>query len=183
MSEKKTSKNIWLHIMGLLILVELAVAVKACVFGWVIDEILDMAVLIGIALYGFWLYKKPHGNMLKYVIILNALSIVLTSVLSIYEWGDLLVEVIFPILAACMMFYVAGRLNRIEQNRYLFILIAVCVIVGRFSELVSISADPDPASKLLRYLEAPRQLITILTLCCAYFTRYQEHKEAGLADK
>ena len=178
--EKKTSKNILLIIMGVLFLVEIVNLVYDSItrelFAY---NLLSLLEIIGVALYVFWLYKMPHGNMLKYAMLLSALSIVVHSVLAIYQHGDMPVEAFPPILAACLLFYVAGRLNRIDQNKYLLPIVALVLLVSCIIEWTQFSTDANILSKCIK---APRHFISVLILMIAYFVRYKEHKEAGLVD-
>ncbi len=181
MSNKKTSKNIVLTIMGVLILAEIGIAVYACICNAApVYQLVNIVALVGVALYSFWLYKKPHGNMLKYAMLLSAFSIVFSKVLAMHLWGDTIIEGLLPITTACLLCYVAGRLNRINQSKFLLPIILAVLLVCCIIDWVSISVEPEYAT--IRYLQAPHQFITVLTLCCAYFTRYKEHKEAGLQD-
>ena len=119
--------------------------------------------------------------MLKYAMLLCALSIVVHSVWAIYQHGDTAIEAFPPVLAACLLFYVSGRLDRIEQNKYLFIIIALILLVSCIIEWTQFSGSGiEVVSKCLK---APRHLISVLILIIAYFIRYKEHKEAGLVDK
>jgi len=178
--EKKTSKNILLTIMGVLILAEIVIHVYCCVSGRnVVYSIVSLFALVGVALYGFVLYKKPHGNVLKYSMLLCALAIVIDAIESVYAWSDPFVEVFLPVFAACLMFYVAGRLNRIGQNRYLLFVVAIMLFMHCVINWVSFADMQIPK---IVYFAVPGQFITVLTLIIAYFVRFKEHKEAGIID-
>ncbi len=174
MSEKKTSKNIWLHIMGVLIL--LVTISRLCTIGEnTLQGILMIASLVLTALYGFFLYKKPHGNMLKFAMLLFSFTGILSNCIYLayapvaYDYAI--------ILGYTVLFYVAGRLNRIEQNRFILPVLLVMLIIK--SVILVNAFHPET---FVGFLSNFCQPITLLTLCCAYFTRYQEHKEAGLQD-
>jgi len=180
--EKKTSKNILLVIMGVLILAEIAITgYEAVTSRSSLYFFINLAALVGVALYGFWFYKKPHGNMLKYAMLLSALSIVVSTIWSVFQWDEPFIEIFLPIFASCLMFYVAGRLNRIDQNKYLLPIIAAILFSTCVIDWISFCVATRTI-KLIRYLAVPNQFITLLTLMIAYFVRYKEHKEAGLAD-
>jgi len=118
--------------------------------------------------------------MLKYAMILSALSIVVAEVESIYEWPDPFIEIFLPIFSACLLFYVAGRLNRIEQNKYLLAIVVIILLIGCIIDWISFSASPVAT---IVYFKIPCHFIVVLTLTIAYFVRYKEHKEAGISDK
>jgi len=176
--EKKQSKKIWLFIMGALILVELIVTIMTASKAKFILDISKLIPLVFVTLYGFWLYKKPHGNMLKYAILILAASEILNAVQCIrMGWDNMYLHTVRVFVAAILV-YVAGRLNRIEQNKYLLPfaaivnLVSVCAIVSKLHTSLT----------LLYKLTWFSGVLTIITLMIAYFIRYKEHKEAGLAD-
>ncbi len=117
--------------------------------------------------------------MLKYAMLILAASQMLRY--SNYLSAGVIAEYlnILVLLSSGVLIFVAGRLNRIEQNRYLLI---VALLARLIAGIIGIAHDGGvaPVLFLITYLF---DAVEILTLCCAYFTRYQEHKEAGLADK
>jgi len=176
--QNKTSKNILLVIMGILILVELVSSIATADSQNAISSICKVLSLAFVALYGFWLYKKPHGNMLKYAMLFFAATEIIRIVQNIQlGYGDIYMNVL-QIYVIAIVVYVAGRLNRIEQNKYLLAIAAVAQFAGvglsAFSSVNSVTA--------LRFFTRFSSGILIITLMIAYFTRYKEHKEAGLAD-
>jgi len=176
--EKKSSENILLHIMGVLIAIAL-IATAATISTNVIGGVCTLIPLVMTALYGFILYKIPHGNMLKYAIIVLAVAKVISA--AVYTSADS--STVFTnslvALCSCAMCYCAGRLNRIEQNRLLFPIIEiVTVILGAtwlkpFTDITSVFLN-------IRCMAYP---IIFATIMIAYFVRYKEHKEAGISDK
>ncbi len=179
MSNKNTSKNVWLHIMGVLILSELTATVLSLIIGagGVMSEIIIVPMVFAI-LYGFWLYKKPHGNMLKYTMLLLALAQILQHARLLILGNTEGYVAIIGLLCAGVIIYVAGRLNRIEQNKYLLIAVAIITFVCTILDIVPDIGKYSPIL-LFSYLYEP---IMVLALMIAYFTRYKEHKEAGLQD-
>ncbi len=178
MSQKKTSKNIVLAIMGILIIFTLAASILKAILTDTPAIWLNNITFLGIAAYGFWLYKKPHGNMLKYTMLLFAFTVAYSSCRAVFLYGDGFADLFTGVLAAGAICYVAGRLNRIERNRILMPIIALVLLVDFLLDVICA-----PEAPFLQHVSAARFFVTFLTLCCAYFTRYQEHKEAGLADK
>jgi len=120
--------------------------------------------------------------MLKYAMLLSALFIAISSIMQVYYWEENFLEVFMPVFAACLIFYVAGRLNRIDQNKYLLPLIILILLVDFICELFTISADSASVISISRYISAPRQIIIVLAFTIAYFVRYDEHKEAGISE-
>jgi len=178
--EKKTSKNILLAIMGVLILLELFAAIASFSSLNFIASSCAIVALLFVALYGFWLYKKPHGNMLKYSMIILAASIIVNAAKCIQMNYNPLYIHITRLLSAAMITYIAGRLNRIEKNKYLFVIGVVALFVVDFMGIIpNIGSEYFTFFVFLRFVY---DAVTLLTLMIAYFVRYKEHKEAGLMD-
>ncbi len=180
MTEKKISKNIWLHIMGVLILAEIVVTILSLMGGQ--DDTLicigTIITLVFTALYGFFLYKKPHGNMLKYTMLLLAAFMVFNAALCLKNRYNSSLVHILRLFIPCIICYVAGRLNRIEQNKYLLTFATVATLVLDIIPVILCIGNFN-ASWLFRIFW---DVIILITLMIAYFTRYKEHKEAGLQD-
>jgi len=176
--EKKRSKNILLTIMGMLIIF-MGIAVICTVSGYWLPAICVLAALIFCALYGFWLYKIPHGNILKYAMLLTAAANIITDAYLIStNCGSLSVHIV-SLLSAAAVCYGAGRLNRIEQNKYIFVITDIIFLI-----IAVIWAFETPAEfSLLIFVKLFVYFIAFTTLFFAYFVRYKEHKEAGLSDK
>jgi len=173
--ENKKSTNILLIIMGVLILVELVFEI--IIFQNSLVDYISLISLTFVALYGFWLYKKPHGNMLKYAILIAAVVNIFVTCTLIQE-GLAMDRQIARIIASVILVYISGRLNRIDQNKFLFPIAFAIQFVCDIIDYITCSDMFDPIFKLT-WFTAP---IMILTLMIAYFVRYKAHKEAGLAD-
>jgi len=178
MSNKKTGTNVALAIMGVLILILIALEIYSLSTPNLIF-FCDLAALVCTALYGFFLYKKPHGNMLKYTMLIFAASNLVIAIQMLwYNVGSAYVHAISLVIAG-MLCYVAGRLNRIEQNRFILLIALVLFVIRSVASLILF---PTP-SFITNFTICGQPIIMFLTLCCAYFVRYKAHKEAGLADK
>jgi len=124
--------------------------------------------------YAIWGYKKPHGNMLKYLMLLYALSLLA----SIYSAVIFNAPVTAIGLAIAMIFigYIAGRLNRVEQNRVFMIIVLLILIYEYVLAALAYKAG------FFGTLAVISPLIMWIDLYLAYLLRYKEHKEAGLMD-
>ncbi len=174
---EKKKQNVFLMIMGVLILA--AIVITACSISQspVLCS-LALLVLVFVALYGFVLYKKPHGNLLKLAMLLFA-GIYITSAIIVASEGNGIVALnVIGTLAASAVVYGAGRLDRIEQNKYIFIIADVI-----FFALELFSAITWPNRNFVETFVLFNHFIIFNTLVIAYFIRYKEHKEAGVSDK
>ena len=172
------------------------IAVLLCAFGLLMSIIYaganvpplrKLIVYIGYAMvivYGAFGYKKPHGNMLRYVMVIFAFLLVMEnyvtvkniSVLPEYAAGSSDVksvhkdlDVLLTGVASLLIAYMAGRLNKFRKNRNLFALVFVvlicrCLVVMNDKEFLFIEAG---------------DLIMLGVIACAYFLRYSLHKKAG----
>ena len=127
--------------------------------------------------YALFGYRKPHGNMLKYSVLLFGILIVAQSILPGSPLSNGATRDIIcgcSGIAAMAVAYLAGRLDRIGQNKYLMIivglLISVCsvLLICNFSDF-----------NLMRCFSNLTQPICWAALCLAYVSRYDEHKSAG----
>lgn len=152
--------------------------------------------------YMFYGYKKPHGNVLRYTLFAFAVLLVLsiTAEQILREPGNMSAE-LGPIaqglapqdvpdmpqinpysrpiqtlatgLAAILVSYISGRLNKIEKNKYLFTVVLVLLAVRAFINV-------DNRSMMLADIN---EIILWLDLNCAYMLRFAQHKEAGLSEE
>ena len=127
--------------------------------------------------YALFGYRKPHGNMLKYIIILYGILIVTQSIL---PGSPLCSSRVRDIICGCSgiaamaVAYISGRLDRIGRNKYLMIFVGLLISVC--SVLVICTFDD---FNLMRCLSNLTQPICWAALCLAYASRYDEHKSAG----
>jgi len=176
--EKKTGKNVLLVIMGGLIIV--AIIARILKFPKSpVDTIAYSISLVFTALYGFWFYKKPHGNMLKFAMLIFALTTTITSCCSMVSKGVVNHQII-KIIALLIVCYCAGRLNRIDQNKYLMSIL--CLVFLGLSIYTVIGTIMDQSITFASTIRHFSYTINYITLMIAYFVRYKEHKEAGLLD-
>jgi len=139
------------------------------------SKIVCVIMYLLIAAYTFIGYKKPHGNMLKYLYLLYACSL-LASLASNVIYGT----VLYALLTATVILivgYIAGRLDRIGQNR---ILMLVVLVIELYIYGVAVMVFKP---SLFGALGVVSPLIMWIDLCVAYLTRYKLHKLAGLVDE
>jgi len=173
--EKNKSKNVLLAIMGVLIVAAIVLRLSYIQLS-TFTGIIAILYLVLLALYGFKLYKIPHGNLLKYTILFFACGEMIKCAYQL-KCYDLSYMYIATIVVCGIICYCAGRLDRIEQNKVLFPIIEVYFIC--FSIFLAFKCIDLGLSFVLGLFIQP---ITFATIMIAYFTRYKEHKEAGLTD-
>ena len=133
-----------------------------------------------VAFYALIGYKKPHGNMLKYTM----LAFVLLCMYEFLMPGRVEVKNVEYIanasigLASVLIAYMSGRLNRIDQNRIIMIVVGVLFAISIV--MMGIIHEEFSWVSFIRSLSLP---ICWAALCLAYTARFEEHKIAGLEDK
>ena len=145
--------------------------------------------------YAFWGYKTPHGNLLRYLIISYAFLLALGSESRLFASarrerpvdvtnaegqlrrgarGLTAYKGLLTSVGLILMSYIAGRLNKYKQNKILIPIVLVILFVRSF---VSRTFRIQVVMTDLSYF------ILWIGIACAYFARYDAHKEAGLLDK
>lgn len=143
----------------------------------------DSAVLclfsIVMALMTLWYcilqYNKPHGNELRLLFICFALYIAHHSSIDL-AYKAYLLSGYSLLLASLIISYISGRLNKLQKNKALLIIVAILLLSDAL-----IHAYKDVFS-LTRIISLLVPLVLYVSICFAYISRYKEHIEAGLND-
>jgi len=119
-------------------------------------------------------YKKPHGNMLRYLLLIMAAVMVIDT----FDFSE--TALYTPLRAATVLLiaYIAGRLGKINQNKILMPIVWVLIIISG-----CMLRKLQPSTDILKNISFFLDTIIWFVTCAAYFVRYKEHKEAGLTDK
>lgn len=157
-----------------------------------------ITLLIGYLLvmyYAFWGYKTPHGNLLRHLILCYAFLLAMGSESRLFAnaRGERPVDVtdadrqarrsargllaykgLLTSICLTLMGYVAGRLNKYKQNKIIIPIILVLLFIRSFVSGVS---------RIQVVMTDLSYFVLWVGIACAYFARYDAHKEAGLLDK
>jgi len=190
MENKSKSKNSgWVKAVFIICIVLSVIGLIATVYvceklsadtSYLIAGIATTVIYLGLFFYAIFGYKQPHGNFLKYIILLYGLAygvIVGTKLTGILA--------IVGIVAIGMVCYIAGRLNKIKKNAVLIIIVmALVLFVGIYQicvfQKIGVLAGIGNVMYIL-FMLSP--FFCWAGLCAAYVARYNAHKEAGLLDK
>ena len=125
-------------------------------------------------------YQRPHGNMVQALMLIFAFFIASTIIAPEQRWGVLPWIVLFSNnLAAVFSGFMAGRLNKVEENKITAAIVGLLLFIRC---LWFLENPVMPGAEILPFLLSRAQaLLMWLMLVLIYFSRYQEHKEAGLA--
>ncbi len=137
-----------------------------------VTGICSIVTIAFVIMYGLFLYKKPHGNLLKYAMLLFAFSMIFSTAMNTYNtvFMDLI-----KLICAGALCYTSGRLDRVEQNKYIFAGIGILLIIYWAIYVFS-------GVSWFVFFRRGSNIIIFVTLSLAYFLRYKQHKEAGIMD-
>ena len=129
-----------------------------------------------VLIYSLWGYKKPHGNMLRYVIFAFGLVIMLKLLLpgrpdtgaANYAANGC------DGLAVTLIVFMSGRLQNIDKNKILMLTVGILLTAGGV-----ILSFVNPAFNINSFARSLSQPICWAALCLAYTARYEQHKAAG----
>jgi len=174
--KKKQLKNVFLTIMGILSLCMIVVTITTIQYN-LITGISRLISLTFVALYGFFLYKKPHNNFLKFAMLLYAIADIFNAAMYLSDDKSFVTNAARLFIAAGVI-YCAGRLDRIEQNRIILLVIDGIGLILSITNAIIYSSSVG----FLMTIRIFGTFIMLTTLIIAYFVRYEEHKEAGRSE-
>ena len=136
-------------------------------------------VMFGISIYyACYSYKKPHGNLMRYLILCCAALDAIQYINSILTYPTYIYYVFYAI--TILKAYMAGRLDHYKQNLYISAAILLLQIVHIY---------PLMSRQILRgsmtfvnFFSAIGPVTVWLAIATSYIIRYKPHKEAGLKD-
>ena len=144
-----------------------------------IHAILSLIVALITIWYALIGYKQPHGNSLRFAYFVFSLTIGLRAIADStgseqYGKGVLL------LIAALILAYISGRLNKIEKNKKLMVLVGILFLADA---IISIVGARKPSLTLFRIIGIIAPMGFLFAFGLTYIARYEQHKEAGLEEK
>lgn len=142
---------------------------------------LRLGIYVFLCWYSIIGYKKPHGNLLKYLFLAFD-CFVLATVAHILEYNtaDMPTHAVIRVLLYCVVAvivpYMAGRLDRTKENRILGTIVFVCLFITAVLNIIFSQSSGN-------FLSSMNTTILGLAILTSYMIRYKQHKEAGLQDK
>lgn len=137
----------------------------------------DILLYVCIAYYTLKGYKKPHGNLLKYMMLLFAFMIVVS--LKALEFLSIKEMMLFC-FAVGLICYMAGRLNKFNEVKIISLVVMLLLLHCCHAQVSAMSTFMDLA--ITTRFNFYAKVIIWMALTTSYFTRYLQHKEAGLQD-
>lgn len=181
----KEQKRLKPWIIWVVALIGFLVSVAA--FIWRIKNGLPVFVFVLVGLYyGFALYyglkgfQTPHGNIVQILMLILAVYVAASTVTADRYWGFLSwIILLANNLAAVFMAFMAGRLNKIEENKHTAVLVSLLLFIRCFWFLEN--PNMSGADVVWYVLDRCMALLMWIALVLIYFFRYQEHKNAGIS--
>lgn len=147
------------------------------VSAWNIASIVIWAAAV---FYVLFEYKKPHGNLFRYIMLAYACVVAVMLLLN-FNNQQMYVNVVY-LAIIILSVYMAGRLNKYKQN---IIISGIMFILNGVTPYSLFHAVISAGGKL-NFVTAmcfAGSVIVWLAIATSYIIRYKPHKEAGLADK
>jgi len=170
--------KIMLGISIALVIVGFVCNIIAAVTVSVTTYVTPLIVYILILYYTFFCYKNPHGNMLKFLMLFFSASLITRMLVEFSLMNT--VSLVFIPLSMIFIAYIAGRLDRINENRFYVVIVLLLLLYVSFA---TVSSTSTMNLKVYEYVAIFEPCIAWIAIIAAYFARYIEHKLAGLQDK
>ena len=126
--------------------------------------------------YVCYSYKKPHGNLMRYLLLFSAAYSAIRSVASNYPTYVAYACYLMIILKS----YMAGRLDHYKQNVIISTVILACQCLMSY-HLIDLFAGRGTLT--FTFIMSSIGPVTLwLAIAASYIIRYKPHKEAGIKD-
>ena len=146
-----------------------------------VQTIAPIVMLLITAIYAFYGYKKPHGNHVRYLLLIYAVYMSAIVIANQSQTWFPIYGSIANIATVLLSAYMAGRLDKYEQNLIICVAIVVLQIVHIYP-FMSIYIQRNTMS-FVTFFKSVGPVSVWLAISASYISRYKEHKEAGLSDK
>lgn len=144
---------------------------------------ITIQIIIGIfrfvvaAFYAYCGYKKPHGNLMRYLLLIYAITV---AALDVFNGATQPKFITIDYLAVIILTsYMAGRLDRYKQNVIISALVLICNCIITFY-YIGVRADLGTLT-FASAISCIGATSIWLLIGGGYIVRYKPHKEAGLA--
>ena len=182
---KTASKKAGLVVSSVLAVLMLAFEVVALATG--LDKmtqydcahvVMNIVVLLFVMVYAFFDYKTPHGNLLKALLLIEAIVLAASTSMDFIHGVSILPGAI-SMAAALMIAYIAGRLSKLEKNTFLLILVCCLLAAADIIYCVGLLQNAPAAAVIFPIGSVCCTFVTMLAISFAYTARFDEHRTAG----
>jgi len=126
MEKKKSKYLVGSIICGILTAFGIVAGIVSLLSGsgaWITNDIFQLVLSLLVGYYVCAGYKQPHGNLLRYIILLYAANIIL-GLRAAVQYGNTGIITLLAIRIG-LLCYIAGRLVKVKQNLILMIIYTV----------------------------------------------------------
>ena len=145
-----------------------------------LNQIANIVMFAIVVYYVCYSYKKPHGNLMRYLVLCCAALEAFQYINSIITYPSYMYYIFYAV--TILKAHMAGRLDHYKQNIIISAIVLVCeclILYCLTSALVSFGVQ----NLVVPFMSMMGPVTLWLDIAFAYVLRYKEHKEAGLADK
>lgn len=143
-------------------------------------SVLGVIAYLVVLIYAISAYKKPHGNLLKYVLLIYATVLALSTVTNLVQMMVAPIAAIFMILCIAPVSFMAGRLNRLDENKIIMILTGILLLASAILEAASLEILAGRSFEIfIGYASTFAKFVLWIVICFIYVGRYEQHTEAG----
>ena len=144
-----------------------------------VTPIVYLILIVGFGYYALLGYKKPHGNMLRYLFLLYVICSCYFQLRFIQSFPFYVNA--FYMVKIVAFTYVAGRLDKVNKNKYIMGVLILAEIAFAIYNIYTYAGAGRLNFNI--FLAGISSLTFTGAAALAYIIRYDLHKEAGLADK
>ena len=144
-----------------------------------IHIILDLLLFAFILVYSFIGYKKPHGNMLRYVYFGFSVYLLAFACMDFMMKRTNYIANSMVAFSALLIAYISGRLDKMTKNKIILVLVGILLLVA---DIYTFAADPNHGFDIITMIGMSSGLIAHAAIGFAYVSRYEEHKTGDNLD-
>ncbi|GEM_PF-3622534 len=149
-------------------------AAPTSTLSYIIAYVVPILIYLLLAVYVLVEYRKPHGNLLRVTMLAYALMLAIWSAAQGESAGCVYILPCTSVIIA----YLSGRLNKIKKNVWWAAVAALFLIGYGIMQITMAEVE----FNVLKCAHALGALLQWVTLMLAYFSRFEEHKQAGAGE-
>ncbi len=142
--------------------------------------LITMFIFVSVAYYALYGYKKPHGNVMRYLVLFFSIASAILIVLDDNTYPTY-IEADF-LIAVVLSAYMSGRLDHYKQNLVICAIVFACQFVSAYY-LINLLTGTGVPMNFVNFMACIGGIVQWSAISGGYIIRYQLHKEAGFADK
>ena len=181
---KKTKVGLIVSIvLCVILLINSAIGIVRHINGDNLNALIHACLALIVSLIIIWYaligYKQPHGNSLRFAYFIFSLATGLRAIAN-STVSEQYVKGVLLLVAALILAYISGRLNRIEKNKNLLILVGILFLADIIMCFIGARST---TPTLFRVIDDLTPMAFLFAFGLTYIARYEQHKEAGLEEK